>query len=105
MGRVGLGRLLAMTHPLYETEYIRTSEGHLVLAGLTAAETEEFEMLDAARPQAADGSAFVSMDEAFTSPRERRWLELYIKHQTAITAPKPLAVPDRDQIRKPRQDT
>jgi hypothetical protein len=73
-----------MTHPLYETKYVRTSDGHLVLAGLTAAETEEFEMLDATQPQAADGSAFVSIDEAFTSPRERRWLELYTKHQTAL---------------------
>jgi len=86
-----------MTHRLYETEYICTSEGDLVLAGLTAA---EFEMLDAVRPQAADGSAFVSMDEAFTSPREQRWLELYTKHQTALfTAPKPLAVRDQDQTR------
>ena len=84
-----------MTHPLYETEYIRTSDGHLVLAGLTAAETEEFEMLDATRPQAADGSAFVSIDDAFTSPREQRWLELYIKHQTALQLPHGAETPAR----------
>lgn len=36
---VAIGRISAMTFPLYQTEYVRNSDGQSVLAGLTAEET------------------------------------------------------------------
>jgi hypothetical protein len=49
--------------------------GNRILIGLSAEETEEFRRLDAT----ICGS---SNDDQY-GPRERRWLELYEKHETA----------------------
>jgi hypothetical protein len=55
-----------------------------VLVGLTFAETREFETLDSLNPSDASGRrvAWTFGGEPTTS-RERRWLELYTKHNEA----------------------
>lgn len=57
--------------------------GQRVLVGLTAAETTEFERLDASIPLNAKP---VWPDTANSAP-EDRWLELYTKHDIARQAP------------------
>jgi hypothetical protein len=59
------------------------SEGRRVMVGLTAAETVEFERIDAQLPLNAKP---VWPDTANT-PTEDRWLELYTKHEIARLAP------------------
>lgn len=57
------------------------TDGKRVLIGLTAAETAEFRLLDqtmSAHPPLSD-----TPRETWTRPEDRRWLELYEKHETA----------------------
>lgn len=62
--------------------YERDADGHRVLVGLTFAETEEFFRLDAT---IADPSTFPSLSvDEWRTPDERRWLELFQKHQAAL---------------------
>ena len=61
--------------------YERDAHGNLVLIGLTFVETEEFFRLDAT---IADPDSFPSLSaDEWRSPDERRWLELFKKHQAA----------------------
>lgn len=62
--------------------YEHDEHGNRVLIGLTFAETEEFFQLDAT---IADPKTLppLSADE-WRSPDEKRWLELFEKHQAAL---------------------
>jgi hypothetical protein len=53
------------------------------LAGLTMEETDEFLALDALKPVDDNGNIAWTFEGEPTSDRERRWLELYQKHQRA----------------------
>jgi hypothetical protein len=53
------------------------------LAGLTIEETNEFLALDEMNPVDDNGSIAWTFEGGPTSGRERRWLELYQKHQRA----------------------
>jgi hypothetical protein len=59
-------------------DYELDAEGRRVLIGLTAEETEEFTRLDAM----VFGTLPLSQHE-WSRPEERRWLELYQKHEAA----------------------
>jgi hypothetical protein len=56
--------------------------GPRVLIGLTAAETREFEALDALSPSDGEEIGWTFGGEP-TTLRERRWLELYSRHNEA----------------------
>jgi hypothetical protein len=64
--------------------YYVDNNGRRVLFGLTLEETFEFETLDGL-PALDDSGSHVAWDENGlpTSPREKRWLELYSKHDEA----------------------
>jgi hypothetical protein len=53
------------------------------LIGLTASETDEFEELDNSVPLDEHDDLVISVEQAFRTPRELRWLELYQKHTAA----------------------
>ena len=58
------------------------ANGHRVLVGLTSAETREFETLDSLPPSDGDRVAWTFGGMPTTS-REKRWLQLYTKHDEA----------------------
>ena len=60
--------------------YVVDSDGRRVLVGLTAEETSEFERLEASLPLLRRGGA--GGDQP-VSTGERRWCELYGKHDVA----------------------
>jgi hypothetical protein len=67
--------------------YIRDSFGEPTLPGLTAAETREFELLDAEPPVDACGRLLAwELSEDNFPPNQKRWLELYKKHKAAEIA-------------------
>ena len=57
--------------------YYVDQKGRRVLVGLTMEETSEFEQLD--RLDVLDGT----VGETATVSRDKRWLELYMKHDDA----------------------
>jgi hypothetical protein len=58
--------------------------GRRVLVGLTSAETHEFETLDALAPSDSSGNRLAwTFGGEPTTGREKRWLELYTKHDEA----------------------
>jgi hypothetical protein len=58
--------------------------GEPILAGLTAAETREFELLDAEPPVDERGRLLEwEISEDDFPPNQKRWLELYRKHKAA----------------------
>lgn len=57
------------------------AQGRSVLIGLSHEETREFETLEQASPADADGNPFWSFEGEPNTADERRWLELYRKHQ------------------------
>jgi hypothetical protein len=65
--------------------YFVDQNGHRVLIGLTIEETFEFETLDNTTPLDEGAGHQVAWDENGipTSKREKRWLELYRKHDNA----------------------
>jgi hypothetical protein len=62
--------------------YEVNAEGELVLAGLTLSETLEFTRLELVIR--ANGSFPNVQSDEWHSPEEKRWLELWEKHQAAI---------------------
>ena len=56
--------------------------GRRVLVGLTSAETREFETLDSLSPSDGDRVAW-TFNGVPTTGREKRWLQLYTKHDEA----------------------
>ena len=65
-----------------DEKYGLDSDANRVLMGLSAKETREFEVLEEII-SIADPVAPISSDEWY-SPNERRWLELYEKHRSAL---------------------
>jgi hypothetical protein len=64
--------------------YCVDTDGKRVLIGLSVQETFEFETLDALPPLDDTGSHVSwSTDGQPTTKREKRWLELYLKHDEA----------------------
>jgi hypothetical protein len=64
-----------------DDRYAIDADGNPVLIGLSAGETEEFLELDIAI--SVSGPPLQDPMERWYGPRERRWLELYEKHETA----------------------
>jgi hypothetical protein len=63
-----------------DDDYALDANGRRVLVGLTAEETDEFIRLDEVgfvRPPPL-------LQQEWSRPEERRWLELYQKHQSAM---------------------
>jgi hypothetical protein len=59
-------------------------KGRRVLVGLSAEETREFETLDSLSPSDGGGNRIAwTFDGDPTTSREKRWLELYTKHDEA----------------------
>lgn len=54
------------------------------LAGLSVEETNEFEALEALPPLDDNGNVAWTSEGEPTTPREKRWLELYRKHERAL---------------------
>ena len=64
--------------------YHLDDNGRRVLVGLTLAETHEFETLDALAPSDSSGNRLGwTFGGEPTTSREKRWLELYTKHDEA----------------------
>jgi hypothetical protein len=62
-------------------------KGRRVLVGLSAEETREFETLDSLSPSDISGNRIAwTFGGAPTTSREKRWLELYTKHDEAWKA-------------------
>jgi len=61
--------------------YFVDGDGQRVLIGLTIEETSEFETLDSL--PALDESGAWNEDGVPSTTREKRWLELYTKHDAA----------------------
>ena len=64
-----------------DDRYEIDARGNRVLIGLTAEETEEYLRLDAMISESGP-LQHTTVDEWYR-PQERRWLELYEKHETA----------------------
>ena len=59
-------------------------KGRRVLVGLSAAETQEFETLDSLPPSDISGNRIAwTFGGDPTTSREKRWLQLYTKHDEA----------------------
>jgi hypothetical protein len=65
--------------------YTVDAQGKRVLPGLTAAETKEFKMLDSLSPSDGENIGWTFGGEP-TTRREKRWLELYTRHNEAWRA-------------------
>ena len=60
------------------------ANGRRVLIGLTSAETREFETLDSLSPSDGSGNRIAwTFGGDPTTNREKRWLQLYTKHDEA----------------------
>ena len=64
----------------------RLQERGRCLAGLSLEETIEFEALEELPPFDDNGNVGWTFEGEPTAPREKRWLELYRKHEGAIAA-------------------
>ena len=64
----------------------RSKRNGRCLAGLSFEETIEFEALEALPPFDDNGNVGWIFEGKPTAPREKRWLELYQKHQRALMA-------------------
>jgi hypothetical protein len=65
-----------------DNNYELDARGNRVLIGLSSDETEEFFRLD--RTIAKTRATGKRANDDRLSPNERRWLELYEKHQSAL---------------------
>jgi hypothetical protein len=77
MARVLSGKICVVSFPEHSSEH---NDKRLPLAGLTIEETIEFEELDALPPVDENGNIAWTFEGEPTTKRERRWLELYLKH-------------------------
>jgi hypothetical protein len=69
---------------LSEERYNIDENGRRILVGLTSAETREFETLDSLSPSDDGGDRIAwTFGGGPTTNREKRWLELYTKHDEA----------------------
>lgn len=73
--------------PQPSSRYRTDGNGRRVLAGLTSAETREFETLDSLPPSDSSGNIVAwTFGGQPTTGREKRWLQLYTKHHEAWKA-------------------
>jgi hypothetical protein len=68
---------------LLPKRYSTDKHGHRVLIGLSTEETFEFETLDDLSPLDETGTSIDWRDGVPITDREKRWLELYQKHEDA----------------------
>ena len=68
---------------IFPRRYQTDASQSYTLIGLTVEETREFERLDQRCLEGHSGDACWNLDGEPTTPEERRWLELYRKHETA----------------------
>jgi hypothetical protein len=69
----------------FPRRYYVDERGRRVLTGLSTEETLEFEKLDELPPLDDSGRIAWTDEGAPTTIREKRWLDLYIKHDAAWT--------------------
>src|SRR3981081_4568738 len=83
--RNGTGDRTPSSTPEFSAErYQIDNDGRRVLVGLTLAETQEFETLDALAPSDSSGNRLGwTFGGEPTTGREKRWLELYTRHDEA----------------------
>jgi hypothetical protein len=87
-GRFDGYRAATRTQPVWPEfsaeRYTTDDRGRRVLAGLTSAETREFETLDSLPPSDDSGDRIAwTFGGDPTTGREKRWLQLYTKHDEA----------------------
>ena len=63
--------------------YYINEQGQRILIGLSVEETFEFETLERLPPTDESGQATWSAGGCPTTTQEKRWLELYVKHDNA----------------------
>ena len=68
---------------IFPRRYQASASQPCTLIGLTVEETSEFERLD---QLSLEGNGAWSFDDEPTTPEEKRWLELYRKHETGWSA-------------------
>lgn len=71
---------------IFPRRYQANASQPYTLIGLTIEETREFERLDHLSLDSHSGNGAWSFDEEPATPEERRWLELYRKHETGWSA-------------------
>jgi hypothetical protein len=74
---------MAFPTDLLPKRYGTDKDGHRVLIGLSVEETFEFETLDDLSPLDETGASIAWRDGVPITIREKRWLELYQKHEDA----------------------
>jgi hypothetical protein len=74
---------VAFPTDLLPKRYGTDKDGHRVLIGLSVEETFEFETLDDLSPLDETGASIAWRDGVPITTREKRWLELYQKHEEA----------------------
>jgi hypothetical protein len=80
-------RARAVSLELLAERYTIDENGRRVLVGLTSAETREFETLDSLSPSDDGGDRIAwTFGGDPTTSREKRWLQLYTKHDEAWKA-------------------
>jgi len=87
MARVSPGNTLSNVVTLSRAESgwsSRSEDERRCVAGLSYEETMEFEALDAFPPLDASGNVAWTFEGGPISHREKRWLELYNKHDRAL---------------------
>jgi hypothetical protein len=67
---------------IFPRRYLETSRQPPTLIGLTADETLEFERLDRLSPVDHLGNCTWDFESNPKTPEQKRWLELYRKHET-----------------------
>lgn len=72
-----------MISPDTPRRYAADEQGRRVLFGLTLKETSEFEKLDSRLVVPGAVEQGFATDARFVTAEERRWLELYVKHDEA----------------------
>ncbi len=73
-----------VSRQLLTERYTIDQNGRRVLVGLTSAETQEFETLDSLPPSDSSGNRIAwTFGGEPTTNREKRWLELYTRHDEA----------------------
>jgi hypothetical protein len=77
-------RARAASPELLTARHTIDEKGRRVLVGLSAEETQEFETLDSFPPSDSSGNRIAwTFGGEPTTNREKRWLELYTKHDEA----------------------
>jgi hypothetical protein len=83
-GRFDGSKAAQRAHQPSTERYTLDTNGRRVLVGLTPAETHEFETLDSLSPSDDGGDCIAwTFGGGPTTGREKRWLQLYTRHEEA----------------------